>query len=84
MGMWLEKQREKWRAEGREREGRRQEEGRKDRWEENTGGVGGTVGERGGVGRGEFSGERQSGPSSSKHIARWIRMNIQEKVQGLM
>lgn len=31
-----------------------------------------------------FSSEHPSIPSFSKHVAPWIRMNILEKVQGLM
>lgn len=56
----------------REREGKkgdRRRVGRKYGSEENTGGV---------------SGECQSVPGSTEHVPPWIRVNIQEKVQGLM
>lgn len=38
----------------------------------------------GGANPGGFSDERQSIPTSTKHVAPWARVNVQEKVQGLM
>jgi hypothetical protein len=67
--MLLKKQRLEWRAGERGRE--RKETG------------GGEEGEVGGN-TGGFPGERQSISRSPKHIAPRARVNIQEKVQGLM